>query len=301
VFLALCVLALLATPLTGEVFYVRLVTRIFVFAILAMSLNLLVGYTGLVSFGHAAFVGLGAYSTAALSLQGINSAFIAWPMAMLVAALGALVIGALALRTSGVYFIMITLAFAQMLYYIAVGLTRFGGDDGVRMAARNSFGMLNLGQPVVFFYVVAVIFLALAYASYRIVRSPFGRVLRGIKDNERRMQSLGFNTYRYKLAAFVIAGAVAGLGGSLDSNLNTFVSPRLFHWELSGDLLIMIILGGLGSVVGAPIGAAAFIVLEEILSSVTKHWMAIFGPLMLLVILLHKGGIYALLVRKHER
>ena len=301
----LCVLALLATPLTGEVFYVRLVTRIFVFAILAMSLNLLVGYTGLVSFGHAAFVGLGAYSTAALSLQGINSAFIAWPAAMLVAALGALVIGALALRTSGVYFIMITLAFAQMLYYIAVGLARFGGDDGVRMAARNSFGVLNLDKPVVFFYVVAAICLALAFASYRIVRSPFGRVLRGIKDNERRMQSLGFNTYRYKLVAFVIAGAVAGLGGSLDSNLNTFVSPRLFHWELSGDLLIMIILGGLGTVVGAPIGAAAFIVLEEVLSSVTKHWMAIFGPLMLLVILLHKGGIYALLVhkqaRKHER
>jgi branched-chain amino acid transport system permease protein len=299
--LAFCVLGLLATPLTGEVFYIRLVTRIFVFAILAMSLNLLVGYAGLVSFGHAAFVGLGAYTTAALSLQGLNSAFMVWPAAMLVASIGALAIGALALRTSGVYFIMITLAFAQMLYYVAVGLSQFGGDDGMRMAARNSFGVLNLDKPVVFFYVVAAVFLAVVFASDRIVKSRFGRVLRGIKDNERRMQSLGFNTYRYKLVAFGIAGALAGLGGTLDSNLNAFVSPRLFHWELSGDLLIMIILGGIGSVAGAPLGAAAFIVLEELLSSVTKHWMAIFGPLMLLVILLHRGGIYALLTRKHGR
>ena len=299
--LALCLLALLATPLTGEVFYIRLVTRIFVFAILASSLNLLVGYTGLVSFGHAAFVGLGAYSVAALGMKGFSSAFVVWPAAMLAASTGALVIGALALRTSGVYFIMITLAFAQMLYYIAVGSARFGGDDGVRMAARNSLGFLDLDRPVIFFYVVAGILLCIVFASSRIVRSRFGRVLRGIKDNERRMQSLGFNTYRYKLVAFIIAGALAGLGGALDSNLNAFVSPRLFHWELSGDLLIMVILGGLGSVAGAPLGAAAFIVLEELLSSVTKHWMAIFGPLMLLVILLHKGGIYALIARKHER
>jgi branched-chain amino acid transport system permease protein len=299
--LLLCLVALLATPATGEVFYIRLVTRMFVFSIFAMSLNLLVGYTGLVSFGHAAFVGLGAYSVAALGLYGLKSALVVWPAAMVVAAAGALVIGALALRTSGVYFIMITLAFAQMLYYVAVGLARFGGDDGMRMAARNAFPGLNLDKPVPFFYVVAAIFLALLFASARIVRSRFGRVLRGIKDNERRMQSLGFNTYRYKLVAFVIAGALAGLGGALDANLNAFVSPRLFHWELSGDLLIMVILGGLGSVAGAPLGAAAFIVLEEILSSITKHWMAIFGPLMLLVILLHKGGIHALVVRKHDR
>ncbi len=299
--LALCLLALLAVPLTGEVFYIRLVTRIFVFAILATSLNLLVGYTGLVSFGHAAFVGLGAYSVAALGLHGVGSAWVVWPAAILAAALGALVIGALALRTSGVYFIMITLAFAQMLYYVAVGSARFGGDDGVRLAARNGLGVLNLDKPVLFFYVVAAIFLAVLFACSRVVRSRFGRVLRGIKDNERRMQSLGFDTYRYKLVAFVLAGALAGLGGALDANLNAFASPRLFHWELSGDLLIMIILGGLGSVAGAPIGAAAFIVLEEILSSLTKHWMAIFGPLMLLVILLHKGGIHALLAGKHER
>jgi len=299
--LVLCLAALLATPLTGEVFYIRLVTRIFVFAILAMSLNLLVGYTGLVSFGHAAFVGLGAYSVAALGLYGLKSALVVWPAAMLIAALGALVIGALALRTSGVYFIMITLAFAQMLYYVAVGLARFGGDDGMRMAARNGLAGLSLDKPIPFFYVVAAIFIFFLFASFRVVGSKFGRVLRGIKDNERRMQSLGFNTYRYKLAGFVIAGALAGLGGALDANLNAFVSPRLFHWELSGDLLIMIILGGLGSVAGAPIGAAAFIALEELLSSLTKHWMAIFGPLMLLVILLHKGGIYALVVRKRER
>jgi branched-chain amino acid transport system permease protein len=288
--------AALLLPLTGEVFYVRLATRMLIFAIIAVSLNILVGYGGMVSFGHAAFVGLGAYTAAIMTYHGVGSGYLVWPAAILVSALGALVIGALSLRTKGVYFIMITLALAQMLYYVSVGLGRYGGDDGLRMRARNSFApLINADDPYVFLYLVAAVFLAICYATARLVASRFGRVLRGIKDNERRMQSIGYHTYRYKLAAFVIAGAMAGLGGLLNANLNAHVSPAMLHWILSGDLLIMVILGGVGTLTGPAIGAVAFVLLEEALSGLTKHWMAIFGPAMLLVVLFHRGGIRALL------
>ena len=293
---------MLAIPLSGEVFYMRLATRILIFGILASSLNLLVGYSGLVSFGHAAFVGLGAYAAAILTHHGVTSGLVVWPAAILAAAMGALIIGAVTLRTSGVYFIMITLAFAQMLYYVAVGMERYGGDDGLRMVTRNSFfGLVDANNPSVFFYIVAVLFLAVLVGTRRLVQSHFGRVLRGIKDNERRMQSVGFNTFGYKLAAFVLSGAIAGLGGALNANLNAHVSPAMAHWVLSGDLLVMLILGGVGTTAGPAVGAAAFIVLEEVLSNLTKHWMAILGPLMLLVILFHRGGIYALLLGKRDR
>jgi branched-chain amino acid transport system permease protein len=286
----------LLLPLTGEIFYVRLATRMLIFAIIAVSLNVLVGYGGMVSFGHAAFVGLGAYTAAIMTYHGVGSGYLVWPAAILVSALGALVIGALSLRTRGVYFIMITLALAQMLYYVSVGLERYGGDDGLRMRARNSFApLIDADDPYVFFYLVAAVFLAISYATARLVGSRFGRVLRGIKDNERRMQSLGYHTYLYKLAAFVIAGAMAGLGGLLNANLNAHVSPAMLHWILSGDLLIMVILGGVGTLSGPAIGAVAFVLLEETLSGLTKHWMAIFGPAMLLVVLFHRGGIRALL------
>jgi len=295
--LVACLLVMCALPLTGEVFYVRLATRIFVFGIIACSLNLLVGYGGLVSFGHAAFVGLGAYAAAILTFHGIGSGFIVWPVAMLVAGTGAAIIGAVALRTSGVYFIMITLAFAQMLYYVSVGLEKYGGDDGLRMAMRNTFiGVVDANNASAFLYLSAALMLAVLYGTRRLVHSRFGRVLRGIKDNERRMQSLGVNTFGYKLAAFVIAGAIGGLGGALNANLNAHVSPSMLHWILSGDLLVMIILGGVGTLVGPVVGAASFILLEESLSAITKHWMVILGPLMLVIILFHRGGIYALLL-----
>jgi branched-chain amino acid transport system permease protein len=269
-----------------------------IFAVIAVSLNLLVGYGGMVSFGHAAFVGLGAYCAAILTYHGIHSGYAVWPAAILVSALGALVIGALSLRTKGVYFIMITLALAQMLYYAAVGLERYGGDDGLRMKMRNSFPpLIDADDPVVFFYLVAGVFVTLLLFAARLIGSRFGRVLRGIKDNERRMQSIGYPTYLYKLAAFVIAGAIAGLGGALNANLNAHVSPAMLHWILSGDLLVIIILGGVGTLTGPAIGAVAFVLLEEVLSSLTQHWMAIFGPLMLLIVLFHTGGIRALLIR----
>jgi branched-chain amino acid transport system permease protein len=292
-------IAVLCVPLLGDAYYTRTATRVLVLGLIAASLNLLVGYGGMISFGHAAFVGLGAYATGILAYHGMATGFLVWPAAVALSALGALVIGAIALRTSGVYFIMITLAFAQMLYYTAVGLERYGGDDGVRLAARSSFaGILPIERAGVFFYVVAAVVALVLFLIARLVRSRFGRVLRGIKDNERRMQSLGYNTYLYKLAAFVIAGAIAGLGGVLNANLVQLVSPSMLHWIVSGDLLVMVILGGVGTLAGPVIGAAAFILLEEVLASYTKHWMIVLGPLMLLVVLFQRGGIHALLFRR---
>lgn len=282
------VVVLIAVPLFGDVFYARLATRILVFGLIAIGLNLIVGYTGLVSFGHAAFVGLGAYTVAILRFHGVESGLLALPAAVGVAALAALLIGAVALRTSGVYFIMITLAFAQMIFYLATGLERYGGDDGIRMRSLNTFGPLDAKNPMVFAWIVSALFLLCLYGSTRLVRSRFGRTLRGIKDNEGRMQSVGYNTYLYKLAAFVLAGASAGLGGALNANLNAHVSPGMLHWVLSGDLLVMIILGGAGTLAGPVLGAGAFILLEEFLSSYTKHWMAILGVIMLAVILLRR-------------
>jgi branched-chain amino acid transport system permease protein len=301
--LVVALAAMLAVPLTGDAFYIRLATRILVFGIIAMGLNVIVGYAGLVSFGHAAFVGVGAYAVAILNFHGFHSGLLAWPAAIVLAGLAALAIGAIALRTSGVYFIMITLAFAQMLFYLSTGLQRYGGDDGIRLKSRNSFGPLDIGDPSTFFFVVAAIYLLVLYALVRMVRSRFGRTLRAIKDNERRMQSLGYNTYAYKLGGFVLAGVTAGIGGALNANLIAHVSPAMLHWVLSGDLLVMIILGGVGTVAGPTLGAAAFILLEEFLSSLTKHWMLLLGMLMLAVILFHKGGLHALVLgrRRHGR
>lgn len=269
-------------PLVGDVFYTKLATRILIFGLIAISLNILVGYAGLVSFGHAAFVGLGAYTVAIMRFHGIESGFLAWPAAVMVAALGALLIGAIALRTSGVYFIMITLALAQMVFYLATGMERYGGDDGIRMRS------VSVQDPTVFAYAVLVLFLLALYGCERLVRSRFGRALRAIKDNERRARSLGYNAYVYKLAAFALAGALAGLGGALNANLNAHVSPAMLHWVLSGDLLVMLILGGAGTLAGPALGAGAFILLEEFLSSYTRHWMAILGFIMLAVILLRR-------------
>ena len=300
ILLALFVLVL-CVPLLGEAFYTRLATRILIFGLIALSLDLILGYGGMISFGHAAFVGLGAYATAILTFHGVGSAFVVWPAAIVVAAAGALVIGAISLRTGGVYFIMITLAFAQMLYYAANGIEEYGAGEGLRMPARNSFlGAVDMADPVQFFYLTAALFIVVFFVATRLVASRFGQVLLGIKTNERRMRALGFETYRYKLTAFAIAGALAGLGGALDANLNAYVSPAMLHWVLSGDLLVMLILGGVGTLAGPVLGAGAFLILEEALSGVTRHWMAIFGPLMLLVILFHRGGIYALLPKRRS-
>ena len=276
-------------------FYVGLFARIMVFAIAAVSLDLILGYGGLVSFGHAAYLGIGAYAVGILSFHGVTGGFAHFATAFFAAAAAALVIGFVSLRTSGVYFIMITLAFSQMVYFLGVSLNQYGGDDGLNIARHSNFGAaLDLKDPVVFYYFVFALLLVFLFLGSRIVRSRFGVLLQGVKSNERRMIALGFPTFRYKLAAFVMAGAVCGVAGALFANLTLFVSPSIMHWTRSGEILMMVILGGLGSLIGPVFGAAAYLILESVLSRLTEHWQAVLGPILILVVLFSKTGLYGL-------
>jgi branched-chain amino acid transport system permease protein len=295
--------ALIALPLVmhelNQLFYVVLASRILIFALVATSLNLIVGFGGMVCFGHAAFFGAGAYVVAILMLHGVSSAWVTWPAAVAVAAFAALVIGAISLRTRGVYFIMITLAFAQMVYYIFVSLKVYGGEDGLPMAGRSLVGLgLDLKSDVVFYYVVLAICCTAFYFLARLVNSRFGRVLQGIRENETRMEAAGYAVYRFKLIAFVLAGALAGLGGALLANQNQLASPNLLHWTQSGMLLIMVILGGVGFLYGGVLGAAALLLLEELISSHTIHWQLGVGVVLLAVVLYAPNGLSTLLRRR---
>ena len=296
--LALVLVAMM--PVIGQPYLTRFATSVLIFGLVAMSLDLLVGYGGMVSFGHAAFFGLGAYATAVLGFHGIHSAFVALPVAIAAASAAAFVIGGISLRTSGVYFIMITLAFAEMLFYVAHALAMYGGDDGLKVVRNSVIPVINFNNPTTFFFAVLLVFLAAFLLSFRLTRSRFGRVLQGIRDNRQRAESLGYDTYRYQLVGFVIAGALAGLAGMLHANLNEYVSPDLLNWVQSGDLLIMVILGGVGTLIGPVFGAAAYLFLQEILSMYTGHSMLVLGPVLLLVVLFSSGGIYALLVPRTQ-
>ena len=282
-------------PLAGETYYTRLVTRIMIYGICALSLDLILGYGGMVSFGHAAFFGAGAYITGLLSVHGVTSAWIAWPAAAAGAACLAVVIGVVCLRTTGVYFIMITLAFAQMLYYFFSSLQEYGGDDGMAIPGRSTFGSgFDISSHTVFFYVVFALLVISLITCRRLVHSRFGTVIRGIRENEPRMRAIGFSVFRYKLICFVIAGGLAGLSGALIANQTQYISPALMHWTRSGDILIMVILGGMGSLVGPVLGAAGLLLAEEILSGYTQHWMIILGPLLIAMVLYARSGIYGL-------
>jgi branched-chain amino acid transport system permease protein len=250
----------------------------------------------MVSFGHAVYLGIGGYVVGILAKEGVSSGLIQWPLALVVSALFALVIGALSLRTRGVYFIMITLAFAQMAYYIVSGIARYGGDDGLTIYKRSQFiAPLNLSNKVQFYYVCLALLFASIYLVWRIVNSRFGMVIQGARSNDTRMRAIGFPTYRYKLVAFVIAGTMCGLAGALLANHTDFVSPSVMYWTRSGDLIIMVVLGGMGSAAGPVFGAIALLVLEEALSGITEYWQIILGPLLLLVVLFARGGIDGLL------
>jgi branched-chain amino acid transport system permease protein len=288
----------LYTSLSGNVFALTLFTRIVIFALAAASLNLIMGYGGMMSFGHAAYLGIGGYSVGILAAEGIGSGFVQWPVALLSSALFAVVIGALSLRTRGVYFIMITLAFAQMAYYVASGLARYGGDDGLTIYKRSDFGgLINLSNRVQFYYLCLGCLFAGLYLIWRIVNSRFGMVVQGLRSNEARMQAIGFPATRYRLVCFVISGTLCGLAGALLANNTDFVSPAVMYWTRSGDLMVMVILGGMGSLFGPVIGAVVYLVLEEFLSQVTEYWAMIMGPLLLLIVLFGRGGIDGLLGR----
>jgi branched-chain amino acid transport system permease protein len=296
----LLLLALLLLPLyvelTGSRFLLTLFTRIVILALAAVSLNLLLGYGGMMSFGHAAYLGIGGYAVGILAFEGITSGFVQWPVALLVSAFFAFVIGALSLRTRGIYFIMITLAFAQMAYYIVAGLARYGGDDGLTIQKRSQFiAPINLSNKVQFYYICLALLCAAIYLVWRIVNSRFGMAIQGARSNDMRMRAIGFPTYRYQLICFVIAGTLCGLAGALLANHTDFVSPAMMYWTRSGDLIIMVVLGGMGSTFGPLFGAVALLVLEEVLSGITEYWQIILGPLLLLVVLFARGGIDGLL------
>jgi branched-chain amino acid transport system permease protein len=302
VVVAFTVAGLLLLPLyshlSGNIFVLTLFTRIVIFALAAASLNLIMGYGGMMSFGHAAYLGIGGYAVGILAFEGIGSGFIQWPVALAASALFALVIGALSLRTRGVYFIMITLAFAQMAYYVASGLARYGADDGLTIYKRSDFGgLINLSNRVQFYYLCLGCLFGGIYLIWRIVNSRFGLVIQGLRSNEARMQAIGFPVTRYKLACFVISGTMCGLAGALLANNTDFVSPAVMFWTRSGDLMVMVILGGMGSLFGPVIGAIVYLVLEEFLSQLTEYWALIMGPLLLLIVLFGRGGIMGLLGR----
>jgi branched-chain amino acid transport system permease protein len=285
-----------------QTFYVSFASRIIIFALVASSLNLVLGYGGMLSFGHTAFFGAGAYTVAILAQHGVHSAWIAWPLAMLVAALLALPIGAMSLRTRGVYFIMITLAFAQMIYYVFVSLKTYGGDDGLTLAERSGlrfFGFgIDLKSDAAFYYVCLALLAAVLWLLARLAKSRFGHALGAIKMNEVRAEAIGFPTYRIKLACFVLAAALAGLGGALIANQNNFVSPTLMHWTQSGMLMVMLIVGGSGHLLGGVIGAAVLLLLEETLSAHTQHWQLVLGIVLLAIVLFAQRGVAGIFARK---
>jgi len=293
--LALLVLLPAIATALGEDFYIGVASRILIFALAATSLNLILGFGGMVSFGHAAFVGVGAYTVGILMQSGIESAWVAWPAALALGGLVACLIGWVSLRTQGVYFIMITLAFAQMLFYLMVSLQGFGGEDGLPLATRSRLGLgLDLASDTQFYFVVLALGVLSFLALQRLLNARFGHVLQGIRDNETRMAALGFPVLRYRLIAFSLAGALAGLAGALLANQGGFVSPATMHWSQSGMLMVMVILGGVGHLYGGLAGAVLFLLIEEVLVGYTIHWQLGLGAVLLLVVLVAPNGLMSL-------
>jgi branched-chain amino acid transport system permease protein len=287
------------SSLSGNIFILTLFTRIVILALAATSLNLIMGYGGMMSFGHAAYLGIGGYAVGILAHEGFGSGFIQWPAALAASALYAVVIGALSLRTRGVYFIMITLAFAQMAYYVASGLARYGGDDGLTIYKRSEFsGLIDLNSRVQFYYLCLACLIGGILLIWRIVNSRFGLVVQGLRSNEQRMQAIGFPAKRYRLVCFAISGTMCGLAGALLANNTDFVSPSIMYWTRSGDLMVMVILGGMGTLFGPAVGAVVYLLLEELLSQLTEYWALIIGPMLVLIVLFGRGGIMGLLERR---
>ena len=309
---ALILLVLAALPLLTQAFDQRYLlsigTRIVIWSIAAVSLNMILGYGGLVSFGHAMFFGIGGYAVGILSAEGISSGWIQWPVALLAATAWAALIGALSLRTRGLYFIMITLAFAQLVYYVGSGLEAYGGDDGLNISRSRFPGLIDLRDKASFYWLCFALLCASLWFCGRYANSHFGLVLRGAKSNELRMTALGFPVFRYRLTAFTIAGALGGLSGILLANEGAYVSPAMMSWMKSGDLIVIVVLGGMGTLFGPLYGTIAFFVLEEALPPLLnlahkgwgEYWMIVFGPLLVLIALYARGGIDSLLGRGHE-
>ncbi|NJO38008.1 MAG: branched-chain amino acid ABC transporter permease [Rhizobiales bacterium] len=301
--LACCLFAIFATlpvvtGLGADPFYLVIATRIMIFGVAALSLDLILGYGAMVSFGHAAFIGIGAYAVGVAASHGMTDFFAQIVLAMLAAALFAVLTGLISLRTQGVYFIMITLAFGQMAYFLMVSLSAYGGDDGLTLQARSTlFGHAWLENDVFFYYLVLALLIACFLCTRAALGARFGRVLRGIRDNPLRMQAIGFEPLPYQLTAYVIAAMLAAIAGVLLANQAEFVSPAYMTWQRSGELIMMVVVGGMGTLTGGILGAAAFLLLEEILSGFSQHWKLGLGVILVLIVLHGKGGIHGMLAR----
>ena len=308
---ALLVAAPMAFGAIGQPFYLRVLTRILIFALAASSLNLMLGFGGMVSLGHAAFVGVGSYVIGILAWHQVNDVplltwpvviegsvdpLIVWPLAIGAAGVLAAMVGAVSLRTSGLYFIMITLAFAQMVYFFAVSLEQYGGDDGMRLRAPSRLGWLDLRDRTSFYYLVLALFVLALLFLWRLMSSRFGQVISGARQNAARIRALGIDPFFYQLACFVLSGAIAGLAGVLMANLDMFISPSDLSITRSNELVAMVLLGGVGSLWGAPLGAAFYIIGQLALGTLTTHWQLVFGPALICVVLFAPRGLTSVLI-----
>jgi branched-chain amino acid transport system permease protein len=287
----------LLTQATGTTYYNDVALRIMILAIAAVSLDFVMGYGGLVSFGHAGYLGVGAYAVAILTHHGVHNGFVHLAVAIAASAATALVIGLISLRTAGLHFIMITLGFGQMIYFLGISVDTYGGEDGTNLAQPSDLGpLLDLGKGLTLYYVALATLVVVMFVLGRAVRSRFGMVIRGARINERRMEAIAVPVFRYRLVAFVISGTICGIAGFLLANQNLFVSPAVMHWTRSSELMIMVILGGMGTLFGPLLGATALLLLEAGLSRFTEHWQLLLGGILLVVILFARRGIFGALL-----
>jgi branched-chain amino acid transport system permease protein len=303
-FTALMLLVLVLAPVYASVysepFYLTLFGRIVIFAIAASSLNLILGYGGLVSFGHALYFGLGSYVVGIAANHGIESGWIQLIIVLSACAVIGGLTGVVSLRTNGIAFIMITLAFSQMFFFLFVSLKQYGGDDGLPLVARSNFGLMDLTNNVILYYLALAVLFVVLWLGHHMIHSRFGMVLRGSKSNERRMKALGFPTLRYKLTAYVISTMICGVAGMLFGNLSNFASPSYLSWATSGDLIVMVMLGGVATLMGPVWGAFAFLLIEEVFKSLSDHSMLYTGALIVVIVLVSKRGLYGALIRWEE-
>ncbi len=289
---------------SGQAFYMDLATRLVILAIAAVSLNLILGYGGMVSFGHAAFIGIGAYAVGIpvyhetygeFEIIASYSGLFHILLAVVISALFALFTGFICLRTKGVYFIMITMAFSQMAFYLFLSLESYGGDDGLVIDTRSESSLINLDDPLQLYLLCYASLVITMIIVRTVIHSRFGMVLQGAKDNNERVVTLGYNTFAYKLTAYVISGTLCGYAGALLGNFTTFISPEMLDWTRSGELMFMVILGGAGTTLGPILGSTIFILLEEVLSSFTIYWHLPFGIMLIVIVLFVRGGLMGML------
>ncbi len=292
-----CAIAPIVAGVLDEPYYINLFARLMIWAIAAISLNLILGYGGMISFGHSLYLGIGAYTVGIFAYYDIYNFYLQLTTALALGALIALVFGGICLRTRGVYFIMITMALTQMVYFLSISIEEYGSDDGLIIYVRSELGtdLISFDNPIHRYYLIFAAMIACLYFSHRLIRSRFGYVIRGTRSNETRMEVLGYPTFRYRLVCFIIAGVMCTLAGVLSANVEKFVSPDIMHWTRSGELIFMVVLGGMASIMGPITGALVFWLLSEFFSRITEHWHLIFGPFLILVVLLSPRGIDGLL------